>query len=1140
MKKRNNHKIKSKRRTVAFAGLFAILAPLAVNFGLLGQTVLAQATEFVSDQTLVIKNTNKQKEQATTWTFDLTRPTASSQWASVEFDLTKAGLTDSKVTLDGDELAIDNGLVVFEATKAEQKLVLTAQHTGTAATKLELPIKLGLFADSKLQNNLLAENNQSVTATLDFKAVEASEATAIAPLVGPMPGDGKGYVTTDPRTTYNNLPNIKAETVEAVLIDRSTSTTPINKTSGATDPDNFQFWSQGNDVAQVESPNSIDGYNNQAYQQNNVMVTKKFNATVGKIDGGDAGLTYGQWLLNGRQGGQNYDSDQTQYNGTNRGPVSFYREVKTKYHSQYENNSTDGYNRSSYFVSFKNDAAMNGFQFSVTYDNVGSYVDPDGNLHAIGAVMNVSNILPASGVTNVSDVSKFKFIDVPNNLYSGLIYQGIASLDVEIHFYRMQVIDGKSTFTDKIDVDNRIENEQEVSKAQLTFASLNNFGSSGGAFSWGTSDYGIVNGNRTLWAESVSQLNNGSTTVNETATSNALTSASAGNGAKTAMQYDAGLKKWYSTTHGYYFPTGTLPNWMSDPYNRWIDELGSNTFERGSLSYKIYGTEYKFRLFSGTGNTWQSISSAANHALNLPDPKKSVTRPVKTNPDSSDYNTAVSGKNTANETAAENGDTSVEKSTPYTPVSDGNGLDAGDNAYDINLKDQLVPDANGMLNFNYWIFQPTYRIGVDSIAKPDMIKMVDLLPAQIEFVSAKVFNTNGQLLTQGTDFTVTTRVVGGRTEVTINLSQEPNRGIYNVDFNGNDIAFLLYVKTDADPDHAYAFVNSADMVTNISNKKTNDVKNSITPIESALQVEKTDANGQTITSPEGLEFTLNKTHDWDYVNDTVEQPALTTPELATPNAHPGALWTWENLSPGQYELEETGVPIGYDKDGDGKYTIVVNELGVMSDPNGELDFESRGTATENIYYTKVQNAKKSTHILISKLDAEGNPLVGSEFGYRVATTNTDYIALNDATGAPIQSGDLEFNVTYEIKETKAPDGHILESESVYFQVMTYADWLLLAETSGLDHQTTLTREAPDDVVFVKYQKYDTNLYNPVGLFTTSELRVTQGAEGEFLGTLAIKNYEKSIFPKTGAIGLVAFLVIGAGLVAFAIVKRGRR
>lgn len=69
--------------------------------------------------------------------------------------------------------------------------------------------------------------------------------------------------------------------------------------------------------------------------------------------------------------------------------------------------------------------------------------------------------------------------DVPNNLYSGVIYHGIESLDIKLQFYTL--VDGK--FAERIDVDE--------GDGRVTFSSLNNFGrlassrsSVGADFSW--------------------------------------------------------------------------------------------------------------------------------------------------------------------------------------------------------------------------------------------------------------------------------------------------------------------------------------------------------------------------------------------------------------------------------------------------------------------------------------------------------------------------------------------------------------------------------------------------------------------------------------------------------------------------------
>ncbi|MCM0582091.1 hypothetical protein H9L19_04130 [Weissella diestrammenae] len=945
-------KIKRKRmikRGRVLTGLFTMLAPLAINLGLIGQTVIAQSTELVQDQRLVVTSQAKQKKQETTWTFDFKRTDATAQWISADFDFVAAGLTDVQVTLDQEKLALNDNQVDFEANQEKHTLIVTAKSTTNETRKIELPITFGLYADQMKTTNLLAENNQSVIASLEFKTVQSTTQTQMTqsdsavPLVGPAPEEaGTGYLTSDPRTAFASLPTVDSNKIEAVLIDKKTSTTP-NAANGKTNPNNFQAWAKktNNSLKLTNSPDGIGGGDapyGYSGSSEEIVVAQKFDATIGKIDGGTAGIVPGQ--------------------ATSGGSVTF-SEVKRKYHNQYENNETaQKGNKSSYFVSFKNTTAMSGFEMSVVYDKVGNYVDSTGQAHAIGAVMHISNVKPAAGDTLVSGVSQFRFIDIPNNLYSGLVYQGIASLDIEISFYTMAVKEGKSTFEKRIDVNKKTVTEngatKQVSKAQLTFSSLNNFGSQSGTFSWNETDFGIdkASWNKSKWAESVSKLNGDATDKTPNLSE------------KSAMHNDGG--KWYSSTHGYYFPkypiTGSTDNWVSDANNRWVDELGSLTFERGSLSYPITGTNYQFTLSSGTGNTWQSITSAANVVLDLPSPKKTVTRSDLT------YVQATAGKRQSDATAAANNDTSQEKSTPYTPLNDGNGLDAGNDASTLDLNDDahLTADADSKLNFDYWIFQPTYVIGVDSVAKPKMLKVTDVLPAGIEYVDVEVFNTDGTKLVDYANaankgYTVTTSTVSGtgQTKVTINLT---TGGLRKAEFNGGDLAFKIKVKTPAAPEKYLEFVNTADVWTSESaSKTTNDVKNSIRP-SAGLTIKKTDVTNTVITNPKGLEFTLIQVKAWNYKKNEPSAEAFTPVVKTTSTTIGSSTWEWRDLKPGQYELFEKTAPEGYQIEGDGKYLINIDKDKKITSVDGKLTFTTMPTtkcwppvSTETMYLSSVKN-----------------------------------------------------------------------------------------------------------------------------------------------------------------------------------------
>lgn len=147
--------------------------------------------------------------------------------------------------------------------------------------------------------------------------------------------------------------------------------------------------------------------------------------------------------------------------------------------------------------------------------------------------MTISNVTPASG--DHLQLGDTHFIDVTNNLYLGVMYHGIESLDIKLQFYTL--VDGK--FAERIDVDE--------GDGRVTFSSLNNFGrlassssSVGADFSWDQLSTGI---NNSKYAETV--FGAAGTLAAQPYADPTIDSDD------TFMQKDA-AEVWYSTVHGVY------------------------------------------------------------------------------------------------------------------------------------------------------------------------------------------------------------------------------------------------------------------------------------------------------------------------------------------------------------------------------------------------------------------------------------------------------------------------------------------------------------------------------------------------------------------------------------------------------------
>lgn len=118
----------------------------------------------------------------------------------------------------------------------------------------------------------------------------------------------------------------------------------------------------------------------------------------------------------------------------------------------------------------------------------------------------------------------------------------------------------------------------------------------------------------------------------------------------------------------------------------------------------------------------------------------------------------------------------------------------------------------------------------------------------------------------------------------------------------------------------------------------------------------------------------------------------------------------------KYTVTEQKAPEGYELPTDAAAEFVVNENGTI-----QLDGQELEELT-------IENVRKSGSIAIRKIDGEeGNPLSGAEFAlYKKADMSTSVKeAVTDTEGKAVL-GELEWD-SYVLKETKAPEGYILDS-----------------------------------------------------------------------------------------------------------------
>ncbi|MBK0051602.1 MULTISPECIES: SpaA isopeptide-forming pilin-related protein [Leuconostoc] len=709
------------------------------------------------------------------------------------------------------------------------------------------------------------------------------------------------------------------------------------------------------------------------------------------------------------------------------GNGSTFQTARLGYHNQYQAAASNK-NQSSYMVeipsTYTADQVKN-ISFTVAYDNVGQYskdTDNDGygdKMVTLGAKMTVSNITGTVkdqfGATNYTP----KFIDVPNNLYSGLTYRGIKQLDIEIQYY---AVDADGNLTNEIEVVNT-----NNANPHMTFASMNNFGATGTGrqFSWTEATTNIQH---STYAEMVAQVDTSSATRKLYKTDSEF-------GPKTSSEYgEAGYPSlmtgiarstdttvngdqctaipkeeegaWlYSTGHGNYSASAVSANRHTN--GNFVDSLDSVDAYTGAVSFNIAGTRHKFSLRSGTGWTWQSITAESISPLALNKPRKTVT--AKETPD-------------------------------LNQPTDKGALNAQ------SLDEKLTP-SNGYYYHNYYIYQQTYATSsVPNVPRPNQLVVDDTLPSGVtldysitdsnldgatmsnHLKDIEVFNENGEPIkneftgaytAEGASYhNYKRKIYGDMYIVTIEKTNTGRQhikiemtaaGIAALSFTGKEIAFKLNVKTDAEKainsgEREY-FYNTAE-VTSGSCKATNEVHTYEDPKLGGFIIHKVNEKNSPVL---GAEFELYRKDDIDRENP-IEHSAPAS----------GYMFDFTNLPIGDYILVETKAP-DYHYITTSEYEINVRfdratQKMIVSEKTGTLTFGETNAA-------KVINRSYDYQFDIHKVDQANQPLAGAEFSYREVNDSTWRKLTISADGTTFNLTGLEVGKAYEIREDKAPTGY---------------------------------------------------------------------------------------------------------------------
>jgi LPXTG-motif cell wall-anchored protein len=655
------------------------------------------------------------------------------------------------------------------------------------------------------------------------------------------------------------------------------------------------------------------------------------------------------------------------------------------------------------------DHSANGELHSVIqadYDKVGTAIEPSGQAIQIGAYVEISNLhLRDSdwrGGMWQNEPANAVGIDFSNNFYSGISLANIKYFDWKVIFY--DTTTHQPIYFETVD----------DSYAQLTFTSLNP-----GEF---VNKFSTADNNP---AETPIEDEDGNSFV-EATYFNDDTLIPGGQDSSNSFVWPQNGDKNQKGHFGYTahvwgdFNAGAPSDEEND---EWNDHIGSATFGRGAVGYKLSGTIHEFTrgTYSQNPATWLANASGSVNFIVPTNPPLFNVKKVSAQAvaGGGSQTPDFTGQTTKPSVAEEN---YAEKLKDFKASSEYQAFAASwvPNAESIN--EQNVNElAETHQPIYYYVSQGLYSLVGDAIIKPSKITFEDTLPEGISPKDVKLYNTDGQEIQ-----TANKMIQGQKVSLTLasdEISQIPfNRGYITVRIEAD------LTKMPKDLNAKKVMVNSGTfkMMDSKDRAKYDEMTNIVTVNETPPKpadiplalIKKSDVEHMDL---KGAKFELLK-------NGEVVATAVTDSSGQVNFEANGQPY---RLTAGNYSIKETNPIAGHEVDKQEHFFRLDENLMIACKDGSVTKQDDRLIFTNTNYW-------KTTDLRLAKTNEQGTGLAGATFCLSGENLDSGEVTSDKQGVISFENVDLRPGETYTLEEVKVPAGYFL-SENPTWKLSITAD-----------------------------------------------------------------------------------------------------